>query len=484
MEKHEVDGQAVLENLSKRILKTRYDDIDSETIANTKTRIFDIIGDALGAAPLPDIHALVGLVQGWRGNEEATILGYGNKVPVQDAAFVNCTMCRGFDRGPLAYTFQGRVVPHHVSETTVLTALTLGESKAINGKELITAMILGDDLAARIHLANDRPLPGEMKAESDTKEPAQPSAPRMITMLPSETFGAATIAGRILGLDVQGIKNTLCLVGRTEGFGGGIWDGSPTFKIGQGNFARSGIMAALLVKAGWNGAIDPFFGSTGFGPGSSSSDRYDHPELLVGDLGNTFYVETQFKRYLGGGPTQGPIEAALRLVNKYKFKPEEIEEAVLRTSPGVATGLHYARPYKVGPYPTGDALFSYKYAVASALARGTASNKDYVPDAVRDPVVQELIGKVTLELAKLDATEGIELEVKLKSRDSYRAYVPRIQLDLSNPSDRKILVDKYFEQMEFSGMLERDRAEKILDMVENLENVDNVADIVNLTVKG
>ena len=242
-------------------------------------------------------------------------------------------------------------------------------------------------------------------------------------------------------------------------------------------------MAALLAKAGWNGAVDPFFGTTGFGQGSSTSDRYDHPELLVGDLGNTFYVETQFKQYLGGGPTQGPIDAALTLVNTYKFKPEEIEEAILYTSPGVATGLHYARPYKVGDYPTGDALFSYKYAVANALARGTAGNKDYMPDAVKDPVVQELIGKVTLELAKLDKTEGIELQVKLKDGKSYSQYVPRIQMNYSDPSDRKKLLNKYFEQMEFSGLVDRNRAEKILDMVENLEKVDNVADIVSLTLK-
>ena len=224
MEKQDVDGQAVLESISSRILSTRYEDIDKETIDNTKTRLWDTIGDALGAVPLPDMKALVELVKGWEGKQEATILGYGVKAPIQDTAFVNCTLCRGFDRGPLAYTFQGRVVPHHVSETTVLTALTLGESKAVNGKELLTAMILGDDLAARIHLANDRPLPGEMRKESDSKAPAQPAAPRMMTMLPSETYGAAAIAGRMLGLDLKKMINTLCLVGRTEGFGGGIWE--------------------------------------------------------------------------------------------------------------------------------------------------------------------------------------------------------------------------------------------------------------------
>ncbi|HEY93350.1 MAG TPA: MmgE/PrpD family protein, partial [Dehalococcoidia bacterium] len=96
MEKQDVDGQAVLESLSGRILNTRYEDIDSETIENTKTRLWDTIGDALGAVPLPDMQALVELVKGWGGKQEATLLGYGVKTPVQDAAFVNCTLCRGF----------------------------------------------------------------------------------------------------------------------------------------------------------------------------------------------------------------------------------------------------------------------------------------------------------------------------------------------------------------------------------------------------
>ena len=90
---------------------------------------------------------------------------------------------------------------------------------------------------------------------------------------------------------------------------------------------------------------------------------------------------------------------------------------------------------------------------------------------------------MTLELAKLDKTEGIELQVQLKNGKSYSQYVPRIQMNYADPSDRKKLLDKYYEQMEFSGLIDRDQAEKILEMVENLENIDNVADIVSLTVK-
>jgi len=69
----------------------------------------------------------------------------------------------------------------------------MGESKGISGKELITALVAGDDLAARLHIANDRTPPGQAPS------PDLPPAP--MTRGASTTFGATAIAGRILGLN-------------------------------------------------------------------------------------------------------------------------------------------------------------------------------------------------------------------------------------------------------------------------------------------
>ena len=404
------DGQKIVEGLAKNILNARFENIDKDTVNNTKTRILDTIGGALGAAKLPDIVALVKMVENWGGKKEATVLGYGIKAPLHNVAWVNCTMCRGFDRGPLSYSYKGRIVPHHVSETTVLTALALGENKQINGKELLTAMIVGDDLAARLHLVNDHPLPGEFNQGKGTAGPSlTPSR------IQTPAFGAAAIAGRLLGLTQRQMENTFGLVGNSDNFAGGIWDGAPTFKITQGTMAQNGILAAQIAKEGWTGLINPFLNpSNGY-----FTRQLDHPELLTDDLGKTFYVENMFKRYPGGGPTQAPNAAAIAIVTKYHIQAEDIEEAILRTSPGVATGLHYARPYKVGDYPTGDALFSYKYGVASALLRGTAQCKDYTEEAVRDPRVQALILRVKLALAELPKTEGVELEVRDERRPAF-----------------------------------------------------------------
>jgi 2-methylcitrate dehydratase PrpD len=467
-------GDQVGEALANNILDTRFEDIDKATIDNTRTRVLDTIGGAIGSATLPDIIALVKMVKSWGGKKEATIIGHGIQAPAHNVAFVNCTMCRGFDRGPLAYIFKGRIVPHHVSETTVLTALTLGEAKRISGKELITALVVGDDIAARLHLANDHPLPGEY-------HPGQQSPvnqfPRSTVQTPA--FGAAAIAGRLLGLTSLQMKNTFGLIGNSDIFAGGIWDGAPTFKIGQGTAALTGIVAARMAKEGWTGAIDPFFNERS----GIFARRCDHPEMLTGGLGKKFYVEVMFKPYPGGGPTQAPNAAAIAIVNKYHLRAEEIEEAVLRTSPGVATGLHYARPYKVGDYPTGDALFSYKYGVASALARGSATNRDYTEESVRDPRVQALTGKVKLALAELNKSEGIELEVILKDGRRFSEYVVQAQGTPARPLSRDTLISKFREQAEFSKMITRTKAEKLIRLIENLEKVDNVQDLVRLAVK-
>jgi 2-methylcitrate dehydratase PrpD len=334
---------------------------------------------------------------------------------------------------------------------------------------------VGDDLTARLHLANDHPLPGEYR-------PEERSAPIRLPQNKIQTpiFGVAAMAGRIFGLTPLQLKNTLGLVGNSEGFGGGIADGAPTFKIGQGTMARGGIISALMARKGWTGAIDPFFD-----PGAGLfSNRLDHPEMLTKDLGGKFYVEEVFKLYPGGWPTQAPAAAAIEISNKYHLKTDEIEEVILRTSPGISTATHYARPYKVGVYPTGDALFSYKYAVANGLVRGTARNKDYTEEAVRDPEVQTLIKKVKLALAELSASEGVELEVKMKDGSRFNQRVARAHGEPSSPLSQNTLISKFMEQVNFTQIISQKRAEKLIELIQNLEDVDDVSKILKFSVKG
>ena len=437
-----------------------------------------MIGCAIGGASLPDIVAVVKMVEDWGGKKEATILGHGIKGPAHDVAFVNCLMGRSFDRGPLAIRSGNRSWATHTSETTVLTALALGESKGINGKDLVTTLVVGDDLAARVAGAAGGGLPGQGPGQGPSGREFGFGFEPWGTVT---TFGAAAIAGRLLGLNSFQMKNAFGIaVNMISGAGSGLWDGATTFKLSQGSSARSGIISAQLAKAGWTGIEDPFGTRNSYYP--IFTRGCDLPEMLTKDLGKKYYVEVVFKLYPGGGPTQATTPAALELARKHDIKADDIEEVILRTSPP-DTAAHYAKPYKVGDYPTGDALFSYKYSVANALVRKTAQDKDYTEESIRDPRVQAVISKMTL--VGLDKPQGVEIEVKMKDGSTITEYYIRHRTS-GDPGDlpsRDVLIDKFMEQVEFTQMIDKKDAEEIIGLVDRLEEVDNVVKIVELAVK-
>ena len=463
------DGKAITRALADNVLSTRFEDLSATTVANAKDRILDIVGCAIGGARAPGNAGLIELVKHWGGKPEATVLGHGLKAPAHTVAMANSILCRSFDWGVLTLIIDGRRFPTHTSETTVMTALALGESRGVSGRELISALVVGDDLAARIWTASDRPQPGQGTNRGPGFEPWG-----TIT-----TLAAAAIAGRLLGLDGPQLRNAFGIaLNMIAGAGSGLWDGATMFKLSQGTSARSGVNAAQLARAGWTGLEDPLFGA--HGSYYSSFAGCEHPERIIEGLGKVYHAEVVFKPYPGGRPTHAPIDAALALAGKHEFDPDDIEEAVLRTSPP-ATAAHYAKPYKVGDYPTGDALFSYRYSVASALVRKHARNEDYDEEHIRDPKVQALIARTRLE--GLDRPEGVELEVRLKDGRLLREYVPVALGEPSNPLSREGLAAKFMTQVEYSQTVSMSDAEKLLKLLARLEEVDDAGRLVELAVK-
>lgn len=461
------DGKAITAALAANVLGVRFQDLDAAAVEAAKLRCIDIIGCAIGGAAEPSNAGLVELLRTWGGRPQATVIGHGFQGPLHEVALVNCVLCRSFDWGALTLVVEGRRFPTHTSETTVPTALACGESQRASGRELITALIAGDDLAARLWMASERPQPGQGGARGEGFEPWG-----TIT-----TFAAAAIAGRMLGLDEKQMRHALGIaLNMMAGAGSGLWDGATMFKLSQGTSARSGVNAAQLAKAGWTGVEDPLFGAHGSYFGSIARGC-DHPERITAGLGRVFHAETVFKPYPGGRPTHAPIDAALSLARRHDLRPQEVEAVVLRTSPP-ATAAHYAKPYKVGEYPTCDALFSYRYAVANALARRKAGNWEYSEGAIRDPLVQALVAKVRLE--GLDRPRGVELEVTLKDGRVLSEYVAVALGEPENPLPREGLYAKFMTQVEYSGMVSPQAAEQLLRLLEHLEDVPDVTEVARL----
>jgi len=465
----EVGESTVIEQLSANILDTGFANIDQSTVDNAKNRIIDVIGCVISGANAPGNPALVRLVRDWGGKREATILVHGYKVPALHAAMVNCIMSRSFDFQPMSLRIDGKGIPCHITGTTVMTAVTLGGSRGIDGKELITALVAGDDFAARVYAGSDKDwVKGFEHFDSSGTVAA---------------FGATAIASRLLGLNHFQTRNAFGIViNQLSGAGAGIWGGSTIFKLSQGTSARNGIFAAELAKAGWIGVKDPLFGKGGYY--KAYTHGCDHPDFLTRDLGKKYHVECDFKRYPGGKPTSGPTEAALALVHKHDIKDDEIEEVTLLLSPPTNYG-HYAKPFNHnGDFPSCEALFNYRYAVASALVRKSATPKSFLDESISDPRIRALIDKI--KLSELPKPEGIELKVKMKDGRELSEYVdcefyehipPR-----RPPMSRDEIIAKFWSQIEYSQTVSKQNAERLLRSLERLEEVSDINELVELAL--
>jgi 2-methylcitrate dehydratase PrpD len=502
-------GEEILNQLCQNVLKTTFSDIDRATLENTRRRVLDMIGCAVGGARGAGSAELARLVRGWGGKRQASILGYGFKVPCQNAAMVNCIFGRTYDRGPLTNIIDGKRFPNHISETTVLTALAFCEYKKISGRELMTAIVVGDDLSARLHIASDRAQPGQAAGPGESG----PGASRGT----SDNFGAAAIAGRLLGLSLEQLQQAFGITIIMMGGGGSLsraalaptptpgqgasapmtskWQGvnDPFFKaevarggyeettsvkLTQGLIAQRGINAALFAQAGWTGIKDAFFGVRGgYYPGVES---VNHIERVTADLGRKFHVEQVFKPYPGGRPTHAPTEAALKISAEHRIDPREISEVILHLSPPAAA-IHYSKPFMLGDYPTMNALWSYYYAVANALLRHRSDDSCYTEEAVRDSEVQELLRKV--KLGDLDKPAGIELEVKMRDGQVFSQYMNMPLGEPAKPMSDDQLRAKFKEQFRFSSLVSEKNIERLLSRLERLEEVENAAELVELAVK-
>lgn len=468
------DKKTAIEALAENVLNTRFDDLDQSTVNNTKDRILDMIGDIIGGSRDPANDALIKLFQRWGGEKEATVLAYGIQMPAPNAAMANCILGRSFDREPLVVIIGRQRLPSHTSGTTVPTAITMGESKGVSGKELITSLVTGDDLAARVFAGTEHAWNRNENRATTVQQSAGFEPWGTIT-----SFGAVAIAGRLLGLNPVQMRNAFGIViNLISGAGGGLNEGATTFKLSQGDSARNGILAAELAKGGWTGIEDALMGRGGYY--ASFTRGCDHPEVLTDELGKKYHVEVIIKPFPGGRPTHTPITAALALTGKRDINADDIQEVILHISAPMKYG-HYMRPYKVGAYPTGDALFSYKFSTASALYRKSATNANYTEEQIRDPRLQALIGKV--KFADSTKPGGVELEVRMNNGQVYTEYTTAAIGDLPDPLTGETLNAKFMEQVEFSQTVSEKDAKKIIRMVENLEEIEDIREIVQLAVK-
>jgi 2-methylcitrate dehydratase PrpD len=463
----EREEKTAIQLIAENAVAARFGDLSEWNIRCTKDRIVDLTGCIIGGATAAGNAGLVKIVRDWGGKPEAPVFIHGGRVPLGNAAMVNCISSRSNDYGAMFANIDGRHIASHHAETTIPTALTFSDVYNVSGTEFLTATLVGDDTANRVLAAGEwdfsRGWDGTMT-------------------LP--IFGAVPIAGRFMGLSPTQIKDAFGIaVNMIGGALQSLFDYSLCFKLGQGLSARNGIFAAELAREGWTGLEDALLGGKAYYYLYRGVEEIAHPELLTRDLGKKFYMEESFKRFPCGIPNSPFVYAGIAMHKAYGIKAGDICEVELALAPK-GPGLYYAEPFRLGPAPQVNGIFSFQYTAVSALLRGRLKVQDFAPEAVCAPEILDVIAKSKIvrdpALSAASAQWG-SVRLRVTTRDG-RVYekVQSAETSMHEYPTREEILAKFWDQVDAFHSISKAKAQKIVDMVERLEDVKEMREFTEL----
>lgn len=477
------------QRLADFVANTTYDDLPTDVIESTKRLILDTLGCTVGGFVTERQKILLKMVKEMGGAPEATILATGDKVPCTSAAMVNVEAANALE-GVETFLNLG-----HLSPVVVTTALAIGERAGATGKDLITAVAVGYDIAARLELARVfiRIEGGELQSST-------------VGGLGYFTIAAAATAGKILGLDSAKMVQVIGIAGATSTAPSNMkllpLPQMTMLKYGS-MYApiQAGITAALLAEKGYTG--DPTILDTDIGffhfHGASETDW----ELLVNGLGEKWWIlEAAYKVYPSCRFVSGPLDLFYKMKQEHQIKPEEIENITVAISPvGMAVPSEAnpcMEPDPDDPCTQLDSVFNIPFLMSLAALDYKPGPEWYIPQRFNDPEIRGLMAKVKVEMdlgAAVEVMRAIQEEPTRRSKKNPctltvtargEKFEDRAEYAKGDPwvpetriSDEE-LIDKF--RIFTEKFISMDKQEKAIETVFSLENLGSVSELAQLLV--
>ena len=409
------------------VVRTEYEDLSPHAAEMTKRCILDAIGVSIAASGLGEgCRAFVDLAREYDGQPRCTILGYSRKAPPEAAAFANGALAHAMDYED---SHDGALV--HPNAPTVPAALAIAEGYApVSGKELMTAVAVGCEVAVRLGLSLRVSL-----ADFGWYPPPLLAA-----------FGATAAAAKLLRLDERQVLDafslTLC---QATCSGEIIHSPNSLLRAVRDAFpARAGVTSALLARRSVTGFEAPFEGRAGFFA-TFARGEYD-PAVILTDLGKQFEIENiSFKPWPSCRGTHAAIEAALLCRREHGIDPAQIEHVLVRGG-RMLRMLGEPLETKQRPATAIDAKFSLPFTTATALLKGRVGLQDFLAPALADSEVLRLAAKVAVDPDFAATTAiGAVLEIRLRDGRSCRQAIDTPLGAPANPMSLEALLGKFSE---------------------------------------
>jgi 2-methylcitrate dehydratase PrpD len=425
----------------------RYEDLPEALREFARFHILDAVGVAIAATQTDFARSALAGLSPLADGGKSSLIGLPDKLALRDAVLMNGILAHGLDYDD---THTGSQV--HPTVNAFPCAMGLAEFLDTGGRELLTAYVLGGEIATRVGIAAN----GTMQAQGFHNTGV------------AGHLGCAVTAAKLYNLNADQIAHAQGLAGS---MGSGISeyriDGSWNKRMHPGWAGVGGISAASLARGGYVGASEVYEGKYGLFNTHAASGAEFNLGALTDQLGSAWRLqEAAIKPLPACHLLHACVDSALALKREHNLMPDDIAEAcaLLHST----TFRMVCEPVELRKRPPSEniAQFSAQFVIAACFVRGRFSFAELTPDARADEEILALAQRVSYaEYPGSRFPQYLSGGVTVKMKDG-RMLEHREDINRGNGERALTNADTIAKFMENAELvLPRDRAERIRDLV-------------------
>jgi len=423
-----------------------YAELAPETVHEVKRRVLDSLGCAFGAWDSDVAKIARGVALTAESRPGAGVIGLEHSASPMLAAFANGAMVRYLDFNDTYLSLE----PAHPSDN-IPACLAAAESARSNGSELIAAIALAYEVQCRMCDAVS------IRA-------------RGWDHVTYGCFSAALGAGKLLGLDADGLEQAVNLAGvnaaamrQTRVGQLSMWKG-----CAFANAARQGVFAATLAAAGLTGPEEIFEGPMGFfrqvsGPMELAVESWGPPSMIN---------RTSIKFWPAEYHSQSAIDAALQLRG---LLPAPGDVTAIRIhSFDAAVDIIGSEAEKWRPTSRETADHSMPYCVAVALLDGAVGLSQFSTERILADDVRSLMDRISIVRdADLTARYPKGIPNRLEVTDTQgKCHVLEVTYPRGHDQNPMTDAEVYAKYRSLTGLkLPPERVEALAELVWRLDEI-------------
>jgi 2-methylcitrate dehydratase PrpD len=446
-------GNNTTEILSEFSANLTFEDIPKKVLEHIKLLFLDGVGCCIHGNTLPWTKTLMEVVLNNTDIQECTIIGTGIKTSLLNATLINSTAGHGFESDDIH-----RESILHPNSIIVPVSINVSEKiKNISGKDFLTAVVAGYEVATRVGSAAGTEL-------------------LLRGFHPQGTHG--TIASTVTAAKLMNLNRsqTLHAIGIAGSLGAGLMaaqEGAMVKRLHSGRAAEAGVLAAELAAKKFTGIsniIEADYG--GFLSSFSGKNNFVRSTDQLGEVWEC--ANTGIKPYSSVTSIHAALDCLKTIMRNNKIISSDIKQIKAKISH--PTYIHCAWAYE--NHNVTSAQMNIYYGLALIALEGELFVDQFSAEKISNPEIlgymKKISAEVDPEIEKLGHEFRHMASVELITNDNKKfIHTEKFRKGSpENPIPRNEILEKFNSLAKFS--YDHEKIENIKEKIEKIEKSNNI----------